>query len=366
MELLVVIAIIGVLVSLLLPAVQSAREAARRTQCVNQLKQLVLGTLNYEATEKVLPPSGLVGVFTKTYAKVDYEAVDQRYGQMASWVVLILPYLDEMSLADRFDLEKTVLEQEGDPQATPIPTLTCPSDGSGATYFADDELTNGRQFAKGNYAAYASPTHTDLQLVYPGAFVARGLPLRRVSDGASNTIALSEVRKLPVTWDERGAWALAWNSATLLSMDLHHAGSQAGGLYAEYFLDVSRLHLAQTPNHVDPIALAGDTSRQSIGDVTVRCPPDQGGAERVQLAMQGMPCYPWIGLDAAVTHNHVGMAGYQSAAPRSQHPGGVNAAFLDGSVIFLANDVDPVAMALMIDIRDHTLPEAIQRAIATE
>jgi prepilin-type processing-associated H-X9-DG protein/prepilin-type N-terminal cleavage/methylation domain-containing protein len=364
-ELLVVIAIIGVLVALLLPAVQSAREAARRTQCVNQLKQTALAAVNYESAKKLLPPSGLAAVFTKFYA-AEYEAVDQRHGQMTSWIALLLPYLDNNSLADQFDLEKSVLEQEGDPQAISIPSIQCPSDGSGATYFADDELTQGRIFAKGNYAAFASPTHTDMQLVYPGSFIARGLPLRRVVDGASHTVAISEVRNLASTSDERGAWALAWNGASLLSMDLHHARSQAGGLYAEYYLDVTLLHLAQTPNHVDPVSLTNAATPQAIGDVTVRCPPTQGSDERVQLARDGMPCSPWIGLNVDVTDNKIGVLGYQSAAPRSQHPGGVNAAFLDGHVAFWGNDIDPVAMALMIDIRDQTLPEAIQRAVASE
>ena len=371
-ELLVVIAIIGVLVALLLPAVQSAREAARRTQCVNQLKQTALAAINYESAHKVLPPSGLAEVFRKTYdppgeaPPFEYDVVDQRYGRMTSWVVLLLPYLDNSSLADNFDLEKSVVEQEGDPQATPIPSLTCPSDGSGATYFADDELTKGRVFAKANYAAYASPTHTDLQLLYPGAFVAGGLPLKRVIDGTTHTVALSEVRNLPSTSDERGAWALGWNGATLLAMDLHHSSSATGSLKAEYYMDVKLLHLVQTPNHIDPVALAGVAAPQAIGDVTMRCPPGQASAERVQLARDGMPCSNWVGLNSGTASHAVGVSGYLSAAPRSSHPGGVNAAFLDGHVVFWSNDIDPVAMALMIDIRDQTLPEAIQRAVAAQ
>ena len=374
-ELLVVIAIIGVLVALLLPAVQSAREAARRTQCVNQLKQTALAAINYESAHKVLPPSGLSEVIRKTYdppgeaPPFEYDVVDQRYGRMTSWVVLLLPYLDNSSLADNFDLEKSVIERAGDPQAVAIPSLTCPSDGSGATYFADDVLTKGRVFAKGNYAAYASPTHTDLQLLYPGAFIAGGLPLKRVIDGATHTVGLSEIRNLPATSDERGAWALAWNGATLLAMDLHHSSSATGSLKAEYYMDVNLLHLVQTPNHVDPVALAGlPRPPEAIGDVTMRCPPDQTSVERVTLAREGMPCSNWVGINSSTspTSHSVGLLGYLSAAPRSAHPGGVNAAFLDGHVVFWADDIDPVAMALMIDIRDQTLPEAIQRAVAAQ
>lgn len=365
-ELLVVIAIIGVLVALLLPAIQAARDTARRTQCINNLRQLILATHNYESAESRLPPSGLSAVVSKTYAKVDYEAVDQRYGQMASWAVLLLPYMEETTLADRFDLGRPMTDQPGDPQATAVAGMACPTDDSAGRQFFDDEFTDGRAFAKGNYAAYASPTHTDLQLLYPGAFIVNGLPMRRVVDGLGQTLAIAEVRTLAETNDERGAWSLAWNGASLLSMDMHHSSSNAGGLNAEYYLDVTKLHLSQTPNHVDPEALREDFTRGAIGDVTIRCPPGQGSPERLRLAREGMPCATWIGRDAGITSNLVGLAGYLSAAPRSQHPGGINAAFLDGHVIFLSDDVDPVAMALMIDIRDQTLPEAIDRAIASQ
>lgn len=87
-ELLVVIAIIGILVALLLPAVQAAREAARRLQCTNQVKQLVLALHNYESTHKVFPPAGLT---TKTNG----------YGH--SWIVRILPYIEQGNLYAGFD-----------------------------------------------------------------------------------------------------------------------------------------------------------------------------------------------------------------------------------------------------------------------
>ncbi|WP_442482427.1 DUF1559 family PulG-like putative transporter [Aeoliella sp. SH292] len=83
-ELLVVIAIIGILVALLLPAVQAAREAARRTQCSNQLKQLALGTLNYESARKQFPPGA-------------------KSSNNLSWRCYILPYIEQQAIYDELD-----------------------------------------------------------------------------------------------------------------------------------------------------------------------------------------------------------------------------------------------------------------------
>lgn len=362
-ELLVVIAIIGVLVALLLPAVQSAREAARRTQCKSNLKQIALAALNYESAEGRLPPCGQMGIFSKKYAGEPYEAVDQRYGEMISWAVILLPYLEETALADQFDLGKNVLEQEGDPQATSVASLTCASDGAIGRFFADQDLTNSKLFAKGNYAVYTSPHHVDAQLVYPGPFLARPLSMRRITDGLTQTLGISEVRTLAATSDERGAWALAWTGASLLSMDMHHSTSISGAFTEEFVIDASKLHRTQLPNYVDQDSFDPDSTTQIIGDTLVRCPPVRS-EEWMQMARAGMPCHPWVGLTSPVSFGTVGLGGYQSAAPRSRHPGGVNAAYLDGRVEFLADDIDPVVMALAIDIRDNTLEQAIDRTVS--
>ncbi len=135
-ELLVVIAVIGILISLLLPAVQNAREAARRMQCRNNLKQISLAVQNYEGAHKCLPPAGLVGPRIPDY----YEgSMNPRNGQMISWVVLVLPFMEEQSLYNRFDLTQSVLNQNSEPQATPINTMFCPSDdAAGAVLFGFD------------------------------------------------------------------------------------------------------------------------------------------------------------------------------------------------------------------------------------
>src|SRR4051794_6251308 len=94
-ELLVVIAIIGILVALLLPAVQAAREAARRSQCVNNLKQITLAMLNYEGAKKQLP---VLYTFLNPHTKADAPA----HG-IHIW---ILPYMEYQPVYDQYDFTK--------------------------------------------------------------------------------------------------------------------------------------------------------------------------------------------------------------------------------------------------------------------
>lgn len=97
-ELLVVIAIIGILIALLLPAVQAAREAARRSQCLNNLKQIGMAMHNHHAAKNRFPPG---------WAEDDAPDPKAR-GPFAGWGVLILPYMEENPLYDRFDFEKKI------------------------------------------------------------------------------------------------------------------------------------------------------------------------------------------------------------------------------------------------------------------
>ena len=98
-ELLVVIAIIGILVALLLPAIQAAREAARRTQCQNNVKQLGLATLNYESGNKQLPPS-----HSDVFPVANPKGGRPLHAKHSTFTY-ILPYIEERALADKFSIE---------------------------------------------------------------------------------------------------------------------------------------------------------------------------------------------------------------------------------------------------------------------
>ena len=119
-ELLVVIAIIGVLVALLLPAIQAAREAARRTQCVNNLKQIGIGMLNFEKARKSFPPG-------------EFKPAGVNTNGGLAWSAWFLPYIEENNLYNLLDLKKDVRKEPNwnadltGPTNTIIPVYLCPS-----------------------------------------------------------------------------------------------------------------------------------------------------------------------------------------------------------------------------------------------
>ena len=336
-ELLVVIAIIAVLTSLLLPAVQAAREASRRISCVNNLKQLSLAVTTFEVAHNKLPPAAVMEKIDPIVigGRTIFGEFDPKFGKMFSWVVLVLPYMEEGNLYSQFEFDRTVLEQSNEPQETHLSTMLCPSDDAGRLFYSDSEHTNGKVFAKGNYAAYVTPYHLDRQIDFPGALGGNGLSLSRVTDGMSHTFLISEVRTRVHENDQRGAWALGWVGSSMLAFDMHQRMKRDGGVCRElvgHYLHANgsggcwnSLGATQPPNNLGPNL-----------DVLYAC-PDSKGAQ-----VEGMPCLRWLGRTQ----------GYLSAAPRSLHPGGVNTVFLDGHVEFTLDEIDEIAMVYQVSIND--------------
>ena len=213
-ELLVVIAIIGVLVGLLLPAVQQAREAARRTNCVNKMKQLALACHNYKDVNGTLPPGWQKPTDLTNFPQGNY------WG----WGALILPFVEEGSLFDRIDFtyEYTVNSSPNDGiSATVLDGYLCPSDGSGPM---------GIQFvnhAKSNYIGSFGNKIIDSAnwstAANRGVFTENSsLKFRQITDGTSKTILLGERTGTPRAGNPQPYKAGLWAGPRALSLTPKH------------------------------------------------------------------------------------------------------------------------------------------------
>lgn len=209
-ELLVVIAIIGALVALLLPAVQAAREAARRSQCQNNLKQLGVALQNYHGVHKVFPSNSHWAVGS-TFLGKKIETTDRQ----GSMIVKLMPHLEQANLFQRLNFDGDVVQQFIDSESLrsmPLPFLRCPSDdypplgenqqavtnygpsvGAQATFSDRNSCVEpvGNEFGNGDDL---SP-FTHLLYATSGIFsrIVFAASIEQIPDGTSNTIAMGEV-----------------------------------------------------------------------------------------------------------------------------------------------------------------------------
>src|SRR5262245_30623520 len=157
-ELLVVIAIIGVLMALLLPAVQAAREAARRVQCVNNLKQLGLGLANYEGVHNVYPPAYITWNTraTGTAYGVTYPDDNGNGPSGFAWGTLLLPFLEQTPLHSATNFSLACWAPDNATAArTKLSAFLCPSVTGGSDGFAVQEYTSGSSSYPGNPVPFA-------------------------------------------------------------------------------------------------------------------------------------------------------------------------------------------------------------------
>ena len=203
-ELLVVIAIIGVLVAMLLPAVQQAREAARRVNCRNNLMQIGLAVLNYRLAHEVLPP-GVVNATGPIKSQPD--------GYHVSWIVQILPYLERNNEYRHFDFNAGVYDEKNAAvRSAVVEVLACPS----------YSFRGGDDVAKTNYAGCHSDTETPIDAQNKGVFFLNSaLSTDDITDGLSSTIFVGEklVFENDLGWVSGTASTLR-NAGTAINTDL--------------------------------------------------------------------------------------------------------------------------------------------------
>lgn len=192
-ELLVVIAIIAVLVALLLPAVQQAREAARRSSCKNNLKQIGVALHNYHDTFSLLPP----GYIVRNIAASQMASMETaQNGPGFAWGTMILPYVEQPALYDGMNFEGNATDTQNLAMGRrTISTYLCPSDPAPQTFTVNDG-TNDYEIASANYVGvigYGSVSMTPGSPAGKGAFYRNSrTKLRDITDGTSNSMLVGE------------------------------------------------------------------------------------------------------------------------------------------------------------------------------
>jgi prepilin-type N-terminal cleavage/methylation domain-containing protein/prepilin-type processing-associated H-X9-DG protein len=348
-ELLVVIAIIGILIALLLPAVQKVREAASRTQCQNNLKQIALATHNYHDSHGQFMPGCYIPWAMDGFH--DTQDITLPFGP--NWAVYLLPFIEQGNLFKSININAypgTALPANLTNYPTydrtwralrgqTIPIFLCPSDRDHNQIPYNDpsgvDCPAETNWARGNYCATAGFTDSDhttngSDATYNNPFDGTpsdgfGPPLNKgpifffctdpsfasriaqITDGLSNTIMFNEVRAGWNPLDPRGTWALGHPGCSL---------TEAGRSYNP------------TPNNT-----LDSPDGQTYGDELQNCYKFWFYGLG---ANQGMGCFPNTSGDQM-----------NSAIARSLHTGGVNSAFADGSVHFVSNTIDQYTWCIL-------------------
>lgn len=310
-ELLVVISIIAVLIGLLLPAVQSAREAARRMQCANNVKQISLAALGFERANKGLPPGASSSKsFFRSPSKT---TMATRWWEDHTWYSYIGAYLDQQAWYDMIEFEAYMSDAVNDnARKVYCKTFACPSDLGQqrnewsrvnwcklrSNYVANFGNTT---YGQTNVGTVISGDINDPANFKPDSDTFRGAPftfvtkqkMSTITDGASNTLMFSETKVIPYMDD------VTWGGP-ISEVCVSTGGNSFTGW--------------QTPNH-------------QLGDKINRCPT--AAIFNTVIKENRIP--------TPIKCNDYDS---QYFTPRSHHPGGVNASRCDGSLVFVTDNIE--------------------------
>ena len=309
-ELLVVIAIIAVLVAILLPAVQQAREAARRSQCQNNLKQLGLAVSNYSSTYSLIPPAACLPTGGATTNN-------------SSWGIhgRLLPFLDQAAAFNRADLAiawDNSLNFDA-VNNTRVPVYTCPSDPKGMTLRAETGKPTLQPTTYGfNYGTWPVFNPTTGPLSDGTFFPNSRITETDIKDGTSNTLMASEVQ----AWTPYGRNAAASPTTTPNSMTEVQAHVNAG--------------IAADPKATGHTEWPDGRVHHS-GFTTVLTPNTQVPCTFGGVSYTNCDYNSWQeGRVASMMSNPT----YAIITSRSWHTGVVNSVFMDGSVRSIGENLD--------------------------
>jgi prepilin-type N-terminal cleavage/methylation domain-containing protein/prepilin-type processing-associated H-X9-DG protein len=334
-ELLVVIAIIGVLVALLLPAVQSAREAARRSQCSNNLKQFGIGLINYHDTYRAFPPRR-GGTNNSAGVTPDPARAFANYDRLSAFVAL-LPFIEQKPMADMIAGGGTTstgvkLNPGGpagwysgsamglyEPWATQVKILLCPSDrhtpngnhGKNNYAFSLGDTIGGNITINGTRVQFNHATDP-IRGIFGGS--QRCVGMQFITDGTSNTIAMSERCRTNGTFSGRSAGGEDQKTATFYNFPtvINNPGACLGVTQKAQYLTGS--------------------IKNMFGNIWT-----DGQAEVVGFNTVLSPNSPSCNNDS-----NAGSADATGGVipPGSNHPGGVNGLFADGSVRWVNQNIN--------------------------
>lgn len=305
-ELLVVIAIIGIMIGLLLPAVQQAREAARRTSCMNHLKQVALACHNYQSVFRKFPASATLDLSVSSTSNNGSWGVHGR----------ILPMLEQGGLYDRVDLS---LAWDGQSviDGVQIEPYSCPSDpGSGLIRVFDDQRPSlyptNYGFNFGTWFVYDPQTRRGGDgMFFPDSF----LSFRDCLDGAANTLLISEVK----------AWTPYTRNGGPLSTAMPSTIDQAEAIVA------SGIQFKETGHTEWP-----DGRVHHCGFTVTLTPNQKVRYTRNGVVYEEMDYNSW----QEGKNGNAGSPTYAMITSRSHHVGLVQTAFVDGSIHAITDSID--------------------------